>query len=161
MTIPPIDTLRKFVRDLLGYDQALIRKGRANFDREVFERGYIIVDEGVQNKKYTQRQYDSEAERQTISVNYVGDFTIDFFGDPARMNGDVFVGLLKSQESKNLQRTLGITIYQPSTLTNLRFLAGTDFGERYQLNLIMRYNVEHEVDLLRIDRAVIETPITD
>ena len=61
------------------------------------------------------------------------------------------ISKLRSQRSYDLQRETGLTFYRPSNMENLRQLNGTIWKERYQVEILVGYYDNYEIDTLRID----------
>ena len=85
---------------------------------------------------------------------------INFYGDDARNTAELFEVLLASEAGVILQSTRSITVFNPSSVTNLKQLTGAQQGELYQMELDIRYNIESTTTIKRIDTPVVTT-ITD
>lgn len=146
-----------FVRDLLNYDEQLIRVGRMDFDIEDFTSAYIGVDGLGQAQRLASGQgYDGTGEVMTHSQNWRAPVTVSFYGDGAWARANKFALLIASQKSFELQRAQGIGVMQASGITDVKILAGAQYGERQELTLNVLYAVSEEVETKRIDTAQLE-----
>lgn len=153
----PLIELAKFTRDLLPYNEQLIRIGRQNFERADFETNYIVVDGlGPIQPLARGQKYDGTAEQMSYSVRQQKPCTMDFYGPGAYDNAERFQLLLRSQQSHDLQHDLGITVNAVNAITDVKALTGQQYGNRVQIELNMNYTVSADVDTLRIDTAQIE-----
>ena len=157
MPSPLLITVAKFVRDLLTYDEQLIRIGRQDFEREQFETNYIVVDAlGQQARAASSETYDGDTEKLSLGAMHRGPVTLDFYGEGAYTRANDFGLLMRSQAALELKKTLGINIHQPSGLTDVKALTGQQYGERVQIEMVVELSTETEIDTLRIDIAQIQ-----
>lgn len=146
-----------FVRDLLDYDEQLIRVGRLGFDIDDFETAYIGVDAlGAANRLGGGETYDGDAETMRYQQQWRAPVTLSFYGAGAWGRASNFVLLVKSQKAYELQRTLGIGVFQTSQLTDVKILTGQQYGERIEIAFNVQYSISASVDTLRIDTAQLE-----
>lgn len=154
MSSPILIAVAKFVRDLLNYDEQLIRIGRQDFTREQFETAYIVVDAlGQQARAASSETYDGTAEVLSLGAMHRGPVTLDFYGEGAYTRANDFSLLMRSQAALELKQTLGINIHQPSGLTDVKMLTGQQYGERVQLEMVTEVSTETDIGTLRIDTA--------
>lgn len=151
--INPLVQLAKFTRDLLGVDETTIKLGRQNFEDLTLSDDLIIVDSINYSRQASMKKFDSDAEEMTHTTNQLGDFTINFYGSSAFENVTLFDTLKNSQAAWELQRSYGITVYNDTTITNLKQLTGKRYNERYELGLKVRFNFSTTIETLRIDSA--------
>jgi len=146
-----------FIRDLLTYDEQLIRIGRQNYDIDDFAIGYIGVDSlGASRRLASGEQYDGTLEQMTYQQQWMAPVTISFYGTDAWATATNFALLIQSQKALELQESLGIGVFQASGLTDVKMLTGQQYGERQELTLNIRYATSVNVDTLRIDTAITE-----
>lgn len=152
-----LKTVAIFVRDLLSYDEQLIRIGRQNFERADFETAYIVIDTlaGQQRTAYSE-VYDGDAEVQTLSDQWRGTVLIDFYGAGAWTRAVDFSARCRSQAAYDLRVALGIDVHCPSTITDVAALTGQQYGERVQIESAVEYSSIVSIDTLRIDTAQLE-----
>ena len=147
------EDLANYTENLLDHDPTLIIIGRENFDKQDSSADYIVIDELVSVPAGAAQSFDGDAEQQKFSVQMKGDFTINFFGDNARLNAAKWVTLHGNQESYELQRDLGLAIYHATSFRNLKALEGSQYKNRYEVEISLYFNEESTVDTLRIDTA--------
>ena len=146
-----------FIRDLLTYDEQLIRIGRQNYDITDFTIGYIGVDSlGASRRLASGEQYDGTLEQMTYQQQWMAPVTISFYGTDAWATATNFALLIQSQKALELQESLGIGVFQASGLTDVKMLTGQQYGERQEITLNIRYATSVNVGTLRIDTAITE-----
>lgn len=146
-----------FVRDLLTYDEQLIRIGRENYTREDFSQPFIVIDGiGPQSRVSRVNHYDGDAEVQSLGVRLTAPCTLNFYGPSAYDTAIQFTLMMASQDSYELQKAQGITVYRVSSLTDVKALTGQQYGENIELQLNVEYNQSIDLDVKRIDTAQIE-----
>ena len=146
-----------FIRDLLTYDEQLIRIGRQNYDITDFTIGYIGVDSiGPARRLASGEKYDGTLEVMQYQQQWIAPVTVSFYGDEAWSTAANFALLIQSQKSLELQESLEIGVFQAIGLTDVKMLTGQQYGERQELTLNVRYATTANVDTLRIDTARID-----
>ena len=146
-----------FARDLLGYNEQLIRIGRQNYDIDDFNIGYIGVDSlGAAQRLASGEKYDGNTERMSFQQQWQAPVTLSFYGTAAWSTATRFALLIQSQASRDLQEALSLGVYQASGLTDVKMLTSQQYGERQELTLNVRYATAADIDTLRIDTAQIE-----
>ena len=146
-----------FVRDLLNYDEQLIRIGRQNYEIEDFTVAHIGIDAlGAAQRLASGQAYDGAAEEMTYQQQWQAPLTLSFYGPNAWTTATQFGLLIQSQKALELQESLGLGVYQASTITDVKILAGMTYGERQDMTLSVRFAVAVDVATLRIDTAQIE-----
>lgn len=148
---PVLVAVAKFVRDLLPVAESLVIIGRENFERTDFSVGYIVVDLLTGNPVASSQRFNPTAEQLTIATLSRWAVTIDFFGDAAYTNSDRFQLLQKSQRAVELCEALGISVFRPTAVQDLRALTGAQYGNRVQVELVVHANASAVLDTLRID----------
>lgn len=159
MSSPAVVAVAKFVRDLLTYDEQLIRIGRQDFEREQFEKAYIVVDDlGEAQRIASGEEYDGSTgvESMNLSIVWRGPVTLDFYGDDAYARALDVATRMRSQAAAELQQGLGLAIFTPSGITDLKQLTGQQYGERVQMTLTVHLTNSVDIDTLRIDTAQLE-----
>lgn len=150
----------RVIRDLLQHPETLMTFGRIGDDREFFEQDYIVLDSlaPAQPMSHGER-YDGTAEVMTYSGRVRQPVTVDFFGLNAYTNASKLQLLLRSDKALDLQEQHGITVHGATQITDVKVLTGQQYGNRVQLELVIHYSPSINVDILRIDEAVIETTV--
>ena len=146
-----------FIRDLLDYNEQLIRIGRKNFDIEDFTIPYIGLDSlGAARRLASGERYNGTIEQMTYQQQWQAPVTLSFYGTSAWATATRFALLIQSQKSLELQESLGLGVYQASSLTDVKMLTGQQYGERQELTINVRYATYADIDTLRIDTARLE-----
>ena len=146
-----------FVRDLLSYDEQLIRIGRQNFERTNFETGYIIIDALAPSARVgSSEQYDGDAESQALSDHWRGTVTIDFYGSNAYTRATEFCARCRGQQAYEPRVSTGVDVHRPSGITDVAALTGQQYGELVQVECVVEHMTAVAVDTLRIDTAQTE-----
>jgi hypothetical protein len=145
------------VRDLLNYNEQLIKIGRENFKIKDFTIPYIGIDAlGAAQRLASGQNYDGTAEEMTYQQQWQAPITLSFYGPDAWTTATQFGLLIQSQKALELQESLGLGVYQVSTITDVKILAGMTYGERQDMTLSVRFAVAVDVATMRIDTAQIE-----
>ena len=146
-----------FIRDLLDYDESLIRVGRQGSDIEYFTIDYIVVDILGQAQRLASGQtYNGETESMQYAQQWTAPVTVSFYGDSAWDNANEFSLLIQSQKSLEAQERLKISVYQMGGLTDVKLLTGIQYGNRFDASLNIQYSTFANVDTKRIDTERIE-----
>ncbi len=146
-----------FVRDLLDYDEMLIKIGRQGDDIEDFTTDYIAVDMlGESRRMASGEQYNGDTEKMTYAQQWQAPTIISFYGENAWNNATRFGLLIPSQAGLELQEDLGIGVYQVGGMTDVKLLAGVQYGNRIDISLNIQYSISAEIDTRRIDVERIE-----
>jgi hypothetical protein len=145
-----------FVRDLLAYNEALIKIGRQGDEITDFTTGYIGVDSlGPAVRLASGERFDPVAESMGYQQQYTEPVILSFYGDGAWARANVFSLLVRSQKSLELQTSLGIGVYQTSAIVDVKILTGQQYGERYEIQINVQYSISVEVATKRIDKEQI------
>lgn len=151
-----LNSLCDFIKDLMPFDASKIVQGRSNYQVVDFSDDIVIVDVLTMSPSNSIEKYDYENEIMTYSNSIKGIFTIDFFGDNSLSNATRFVNLQSSQKSIELQSTLRIGVFHSKSIKNLKEQVGTNYYQRYQIELVVYGITETEVEVLRIEEIPIE-----
>lgn len=146
-----------FIRDLLDYDEQLIRIGRLDSEIDDFETNYIGVDSlGAAQRLASGETFDGTAESMNYAQRWTAPVTLSFYGADAWDNATRTSLLIQSQKSLELQESLGLSVYLASNLTDVKIITGQQTGNRIELQLNIQYSIGADVDTLRIDTAQID-----
>lgn len=153
MTQPPhMIAMSKFVRDLLIYNEQLITFDRTDASEGDFSTSYIVVNgSNIANKTSSGRNYDGELEIMNYNSSFAQAIILEFYGDDAYVNASNFELLAPSQLGADLKRTLGISISNVSSATDVKQVLGYTHGNRVHLEMNINYNPSIDVDTLRVD----------
>lgn len=147
--------LARFVRDLLGQPEfTVVQIGRNNFRRDDYDALQIIIDNlGPAVRLNSSEKYDGDAEIMTYAQQWRAPCTVDFYGDEAYDQAQKFILTCQSQAGYELQLQHGVTIYEASQITDVKWLTGEQYSARYQVSLQVQYTISADVETLRIDEA--------
>lgn len=159
--IDPLIQLMLITRDLLTYDEQLIKKGRINEKMALSTIGYIAVDALAPAQPLSRAdKYDGETEVMNYNQSYRLPVTVDFYGTNAADNAAKFSVLIGSHIAQDLQVKYGIRVGAATGITDVKALTGQQYINRLQVELVMHYTQQLNVDVLRIDSAPIKEVIT-
>lgn len=152
MTQPHLKAVARFVRDLLGYDEQLIKFDRRNAQVSDFSTSYIVVNGAMPQSVLARGQrFNGDAEVMTYSASVSHAIILEFYGDEAYSNAENFLMLSESQRANELRRAQGLTIMAVSNITDVGQLLGQTHGNRVHLTFNVQYAPAHDVQTLRID----------
>lgn len=148
--------LARVVRDLLEYDESIVILGRNNINYEDFGELLIVIDTLTSTAVGNTPSYDGESEVHNYSSLYASPCTINVYGNNASGIADRLVQLIQSEKCKDLQYQHQITVYNATSITDLGFLAGSQYNERYEIALNAQLTKSVDVETLRIDTPVFQ-----
>lgn len=125
---------------------------RTNYKNVDYTSDLIVVDDltpAVPLSNIDRFDGDSEVMNYDTFVSQL--VTIDFYGDNSLDNANKYLGLLRSQKATELKRTYDLNVYSVSSITDLKEQVGTNWYNRYQIELTISYMINVQVDTLRID----------
>jgi len=154
---PVTARVARVVRDLLGYDEQLIRLGRENYNRSDYDAGLIVVDATTPSTRAGNLEsFDGDAEELSIGEIVTGDVTLDFYGDGAYSRAREVELRLRSQDAYDLAKANAVHIQPPRTLTDVKALTGGDYSDRWQLEMAVQYSPGIVIDTRRLESAPIQ-----
>lgn len=152
MTQPHLRAVARFVRDLLNYDEQLIKFDRRNVLSSDFSTSYIVVNGSLPQSVLARGQrFDGAREVMTYTAAVSHAIVLEFYGDSAYTNAQAFLMLSKSQQANELRRSNALTIMAVSNITDVGQLLGQSHGNRVHLSFNVQYSPAHDVETLRID----------
>lgn len=152
MTQPHMKAVARFVRDLLDYDEQLIKFDRRNVQASDFSTSYIVVNGSLPQSVLARGQrFNGDAEVMTYSASVSHAIVLEFYGDEAYRNAENFLMLNDSQAAKELRRKHAITIMSVSNIIDVGQLLGQSHGNRVHLTFNVQYAPARDVQTLRID----------
>jgi len=151
-----LDDLANYITSLMTFEPTKVLIGRENATKETFAQNYIVVDTLTASENISSnREYDSETERETLITTLRGRFTLEFYGDNAEQNANTFVNLQSSQKARDLQKSYGISVFRGYSVNNLKQIYGNRYFNRYEIEVIIQYNISTVIDTLRIEEIPI------
>lgn len=152
-----LQNLAKFIRDLMSFSEADIFIGRQGFRVDDFSGRQVVVDStGSIIPKTVSSKFDGTAEEMTYSHQIITPCTINFYGDSAYSDATAFVLSVRSQSGYELQRDIGIGVYDIGQLIDVKMLTGEQYNGRIQVNLNVLSSISLAVSTLRIDTAELD-----
>lgn len=149
----------RYVRDLLDYDEQLIRFDRENTQQNDLVTNYIVVNtSSLQTVINHGESYDGDSEIMTYSSSEKRSIVLEFYGQGAYSNAESFSILNQSQKAREASRDLGLTIKNVSSVTDVKQLLGFQYGNRVHVEFIIQYCPSADVSVLRVD--TVESTIT-
>lgn len=152
MRQPHLIAVGRFVRDLLGYDEQLIKLDRQNVIASDFETSYIVVNGSLPQTVLARGQhFNGATEVMTYTAAVSHAVVLEFYGSNAYTNAQAFMMLSESQRANELRRKNALTIMAVSNITDVGQLLGQSHGNRVHLSFNVQYAPAHDVQTLRID----------
>lgn len=144
--------LANFITALLEVDEKTVIIGRTNYKQDKPSDPLVLIDSLIEGTlQATSESYDEDTEIMSYTCQYIGNFTVDFYGDNAATQTTKCAVLLSSQKAFELQKIHEVTPYLPKTVSNLKHLEGKQQTNRHQLELVVHYNLTVNDSVLRID----------
>jgi hypothetical protein len=157
MRQPHLIAIAKFIRDLLVYDEQLIKFDREDIPEVDFNSSYIVVNgSSIANKKSTGAQFNPVTEQMTYNDSFAQSVTLEFYGDNAYTNSSNFSILSTSQKALELKAVLNLNISHVSNTLDVKQLLGSVHGNRVHLTFNAYYLPSVEVATLRVDTSQFE-----
>lgn len=157
MNPPHAIAVAKFIRDLLDYNEQLIKFDRSNIPQDDFTTSYIVVNNsGISTKLSSGSNFDDVNEIMNYNESYAQNVIIEMYGDDAYTNARALSLLNVSQKAADLKRQLHISISRVKTATDVKQILGGAYGNRVHLEMTVNYCPSIDVETLRIDTAKFE-----
>ncbi|EPA3161959.1 hypothetical protein ACQ26C_003508 [Yersinia enterocolitica] len=151
-TQPHLIAVARFVRDLLDYDEQLIKFDRRNIISSDFAASYIVVNGSLPQSVLARGQrFNGDTEVMTYTATVSHSIVLQFYGDSAYTNAESFLILSESQLANELRRKNALTIMSVSNITDVGQLLGQSHGNRVHLSFNVQYAPARDVQTLRID----------
>lgn len=144
-----------YLNGLLPFDNKVIVIENTNFNKINDSDNLIVVGELASNVESNSFNFEGENDIEDQVAFMKGSFLINFYGENARQNAYYFTNASKSQLGYELQRDLNISMYRPKSITNLTGLEGNHFKKRYEVEVIIRYTENLNIDTLNIETTEI------
>lgn len=152
MKQPHLIAVARFVRDLLVYDEQLIKFDRKNIIATDFSTDYIVVNGSLPQSVIARGQrFNGATEVMTYTAAVSHSIVLEFYGDKAYSNAEQYLMLSASQKANELRRKNGLTIMSVSNITDVGQLLGQSHGNRVQVSFNIQYAPARDVQTLRID----------
>lgn len=150
-------TVADFITLLSGLDASKVIIARENYLKVNFNDDIIVIDSLVNTPINRSNKYNGETEEMNYTIYYSSQMTIDFYGTNALTNANKVIALFNSQAAHEFKRDNNIEIFHNKNLTNLKELQGKTTYDRFQLEVVVKYNEAYtETGVLRIDTATLD-----
>lgn len=141
-----------FTKALMNDENLIIIIGRENFENVDFTQDIIVIDSLTVAKNISVTDsYNGTDEIQTFTTYFNQLFTLDFYGDNAYSNANKFIALLKSEKANWYLKDYNLSMMNANSLIDLKDLLGTDYTNRYQVEVGVNCFVNVDIETLRID----------
>lgn len=151
-----------FTKALMNDINLIIILGRENFENVDFTKDLILIDSltGAKNISVTD-SYNGTSEIQTFTTYFNQLFTLDFYGDNAYTNANKFVALLRSEKANWYLKEYKLSMLNANSIIDLKDLLGTDYTNRYQVEVSVNYFVNVDISTLKIDTINYEITLVE
>ncbi len=146
-----------YIQDVLDFDSGKIDRSRANFTQSKLTDNLIVVDVLSEKVVARSKSFDSENEIETVILHKKAELAIDFYGVDALDNAQTFEAALTMESGYNTFVKTQVRMYHPTNLINVKILQGKQYGERWQINTLMRYDLQKATPVRRITSGRLET----
>lgn len=141
-----------FTKALMNDNNLIIILGRENFENVDFTQDIILIDSLTVAKNISAiDSYNGTSEIQTFTTYFNQLFTLDFYGDNAYTNANKFVALLRSEKANWYLKNYSLSMLNANSIIDLKELLGTDYTNRYQVEVSVNYFVNVDISTLKID----------
>jgi len=151
-----------FTKALMNDENLIIILGRENFENVDFTQDIILIDSLTPARNISATDsYNSTDEIQTFTTYFNQLFTLDFYGDNAYDNANKFIALLRSEKANWYLKDYKLSMLNVNSMIDLKDLLGTDYTNRYQVEVSVNYFVNVDIDTLRIDSVEWSIPLIE
>lgn len=151
-----------FTKALMNDEDLIIILGRENFENVDFTQDIILIDSlTVARNISATDSYNGTSEIQTFTTYFNQLFTLDFYGDNAYVNANKFIALLRSEKANWYLKDYNLSMMNANSIIDLKDLLGTDYTNRYQVEVSVNYFVNVNIDTLRIDTINYEISLVE
>ena len=151
-----------FTKALMNDINLIIILGRENFENVDFTKDLILIDSLTAAKNISATDsYNGTSEIQTFTTYFNQLFTLDFYGDNAYINANKFVALLRSEKANWYLKEYNLSMLNANSIIDLKDLLGTDYTNRYQVEVSVNYFVNVDISTLKIDTINYEITLVE
>lgn len=151
-----------FTKALMNDINLIIILGRENFENVDFTKDLILIDSLTAAKNISATDsYNGTIEIQTFTTYFNQLFTLDFYGDNAYSNANKFVALLRSEKANWYLKDYNLSMLNANSIIDLKDLLGTDYVNRYQIEVSVNYFVNVDIGTLKIDTINYEITLVE
>ena len=154
--------IANFTKALMNDINLIIILGRENFENVDFTKDLILIDSLTAAKNISATDsYNGTSEIQTFTTYFNQLFTLDFYGDNAYINANKFVALLRSEKANWYLKEYNLSMLNANSIIDLKDLLGTDYVNRYQIEVSVNYFVNVDISTLKIDTINYEITLVE
>lgn len=151
-----------FTKALMNDINLIIILGRENFENVDFIKDLILIDSLTAAKNISATDsYNGTSEIQTFTTYFNQTFTLDFYGENAYTNANKFVALLRSEKANWYLKEYNLSMLNANSIIDLKDLLGTDYTNRYQVEVSVNYFVNVDISTLKIDTINYEITLVE
>lgn len=151
-----------FTKALMNDTNLIIILGRENFENMDFTKDLILIDSLTVAKNISSTDsYNGTDEIQTFTTYFNQLFTLDFYGNNAYTNANKFVALLRSEKANWYLKDYNLSMMNANSIIDLKDLLGTDYTNRYQIEISVNYFVDVAIETLRINTINYEISLVE
>lgn len=151
-----------FTKALMNNEDLIIILGRENFENVDFTQDIILIDSLTPTRNISSTDsYNGTDEIQTFTTYFNQLFTLDFYGNNAYTNANKFIALLRSEKANWYLKDYNLSMMNVNSMIDLKDLLGTDYTNRYQVEVSVNYYVNVDVETLRIDSVEWELSLVE
>ena len=154
--------IANYVQSLMNDENLIIIVGRENYENIDFNQDIILIDSLTPARNVSALDsYDGLNEKETFTTYFNQLFTFDFYGNNAYTNANKFIALLRSEKASWYLKDNNISMLNSNSIIDLKDLLGTDYTNRYQVEVSVNYFVNVAIDTLRIDSVEWELSLVE
>ena len=148
------DKVADYVQDVLAESDETVIIGRDNFIQDNYSTDRIYTDSLAPRQNLGSSEvFDSVAENMKYKTTYKQIFTVDFVGPNAETNANNFINLQSSERGVLSRETNQFNVLLGNNLTNIKDQKGNEYYNRYQLEIMVIFTEETQIDVPRFDEA--------
>jgi len=143
-----------YVRDVLQFDETKIIIGRLNFIQDNYSTDRIYIDTLAPRQNLgSNENFDGDLETMKYITTFKQVFTIDFIGPALDTNVNDFINLQNSERAILASEENSIRVLLSNNINNVKDLKGKIYYNRTQLEIMVTFSEQTEIDVPRFDTA--------
>ena len=143
-----------YVKDVLQFDETKIIIGRLNFIQDNYSTDRIYIDTLAPRQNLgSSEKFDDVLEKMKYVTTFKQVFTIDFIGENLDTNVNDFINLQNSERAILASEQNSIRVLLSNNINNVKDLKGKIYYNRTQLEIMVTFSEETQIDVPRFDTA--------
>lgn len=143
-----------YVRDVLQFNETKIVLGRLNFIQDNYTTDRIYIDTLAPRQNLgSNEKFDDVLEKMKYITTFKQVFTIDFIGENLDTNVNDFINLQNSERAILASEENSIRVLLSNNINNVKDLKGKIYYNRTQLEIMVTFSEQTEIDVPRFDTA--------